>query len=55
MFWNWHTAPGAHDYGDCMTMAYVGAAWQGIGTGGAGPVRRPRYVEVRKCKVQREP
>jgi hypothetical protein len=32
--WVWNTAPGPHDYGDCMHMAYMGAAVQGIGTGG---------------------
>jgi hypothetical protein len=32
--WVWNTAPGPHDYGDCMTMAYMGAAMNGIGTGG---------------------
>jgi hypothetical protein len=32
--WNWKTAPGSHDYGDAMAMAYMGAAWGGIGTGG---------------------
>jgi hypothetical protein len=34
MIWNWHTQPGKHDFGDCMAMCYVGAAWGGIGTGG---------------------
>jgi hypothetical protein len=50
--WRWRTAPGWHDYGDAVTMCYVGAAWGGIGTGGAmpAPVRR-RYVERRKCRV----
>lgn len=33
--WRWHTAPGWHDYGDAVTMTYVGAAWGGIGTSGA--------------------
>ena len=43
--WVWDTAPGPHDYGDCMGMAYMGAAMSGIGTGGAqvrAPVRRRR-------------
>jgi hypothetical protein len=31
--WKWTTAPGWHDYGDAVTMTYVGAAWNGIGTG----------------------
>lgn len=34
MIWVWNTQPGKHDYGDCMAMAYMGAAWNGIGTGG---------------------
>ena len=34
MLWNWHTQPGPHDYGDVLTMCYVAAAWQGIGTQG---------------------
>ena len=38
--WRWHTQPGWHDFGDSVTMAYVGAAWGGIGTTGA-PVARP--------------
>jgi hypothetical protein len=48
MRWEWHTSPsGPHDYGDCMAMADMGAAWAGIGTGGqARPperiVSRPR-------------
>ena len=47
--WIWHTAPGWHDWGDCMTMIYVGAAWSGIGTGGR--LTRRRRKETRKCKV----
>jgi len=42
--WVWNTAPGPHDYGDCMHMAYMGAAVAGIGTGGFQPARR----EVRR-------
>jgi hypothetical protein len=34
MQWVWHTQPGPHDFGDCMAMAFMAAAWQGIGTGG---------------------
>jgi len=30
--WRWDTGPGKHDYGDATYMAYVAAAWQGIGT-----------------------
>jgi hypothetical protein len=34
--WRWHVQPGWHDYGDAVTMCYVGAAWGGgIGTTGA--------------------
>jgi len=35
--WKWHAGPGWHDWGDAVTMAYVGAAWNGIGTGGGVP------------------
>jgi len=52
MIWNWHTQPGKHDYGDCMAMCYVGAAWAGIGTG--GQIVQRKYIERRKPKVQRE-
>ena len=51
MRWEYHEKPGAHDYADSMAMAYMGAAWGGIGTGGKQPTR-PRYVEQRKPKVQ---
>jgi hypothetical protein len=53
MVWNFHTQPGPHDYGDVMGMAYMGAAWAGIGTQGV-VMARPRYVEQRRCKVERE-
>jgi hypothetical protein len=53
MQWNWHTAPGPHDYADVVAQAYAAAAWQGIGTGGQ-QVKPKKYVEVRKCKVQRQ-
>ena len=52
MMWNWHTQPGRHDYGDCMAMAYMGAAWAGIGTQGNVQMpqqtnrRRPRGITV---------
>jgi len=52
--WIWHTAPGWHDWGDCLYMCYVGAAWSGIGTGGRVTIqrkaRRPRgarHVRIR--------
>ncbi len=50
MVWRWATAPGWHDYGDALTMCYVGAAWSGIGT--QGIVFQKRHVETRKCKVE---
>jgi hypothetical protein len=55
--WRWRTAPGWHDYGDAVTMCFVGAAWGGIGTAATMPtpvqVRR-QYVERRKTKVKPE-
>ena len=53
MVWVWNTQPGPHDYGDVMAMAYACAAWCGIGSGGT-PQRPKRYVERRRCKVERE-
>jgi hypothetical protein len=32
MVWVWDTAPGPHDYGDCMQMAYMAASFRGIGS-----------------------
>jgi hypothetical protein len=53
MQWNWHTAPGPHDYADVIAQAYAAAAWQGIGTGGVrAPAQKQqngrsiRYVNV---------
>ena len=52
MMWNWHTQPGAHDYGDAMAMLYALAAANGIGTGGnvnqqqRQPAKRSRSVTV---------
>jgi len=44
--WVWNTAPGPHDYGDCMHMAYMVAAWGGIGTGGSVAVTaRKKYSQ----------
>lgn len=51
--WVWNTEPGPHDFGDCMQMVYMAASVQGIGTGGIIPAKR-KYVETRKCKVQRD-
>ena len=45
--WVWDTAPGPHDFGDCMTMAYVGAVLRGIGTAGQ-QVRIPRNQHKRR-------
>jgi hypothetical protein len=46
--WVWNTAPGPHDYGDCMHMAYMGAAVAGIGTG--GQVVRQQRVNRRSVR-----
>lgn len=40
MQWVWHTQPGRHDYGDVMAMAYMGAAFGGIGS--SGPVQKKK-------------
>jgi energy-coupling factor transporter ATP-binding protein EcfA2 len=50
MVWVWNTAPGPHDYGDCMSMCYMGAAFQGIGTSGI-LVKPAKHVERRKARV----
>lgn len=51
--WVWNTAPGPHDYGDAMTMCFMGAAFAGgIGTGGARFATAPRaYRETRRPRV----
>jgi len=52
--WVWNTQPGPHDYGDCMHMAYVAAAIQGIGTGGESqrkPAAQPRKRRIRHVEV----
>ncbi|OGV61310.1 MAG: hypothetical protein A2498_00885 [Lentisphaerae bacterium RIFOXYC12_FULL_60_16] len=49
--WRWVTAPGWHDYGDALTMCFVGAAWGGIGTTGEHIVRRARPAPRRQCRV----
>jgi hypothetical protein len=49
MVWIWNTLPGAHDFGDCMAMAYMGASWAGIGTGGAKAAPKTvAHVAIRK-------
>jgi hypothetical protein len=52
MVWVWHTQPGPHDYGDCMTMAYALAAWGGIGTGGKVQAV-PRRVRLERTRAPR--
>ena len=44
----WNTQPGAHDYGDCMAMAFAMAAMTGIGTGGQVDTapRRKKYTQA---------
>jgi hypothetical protein len=49
--WNWHTAPGKHDYCDSATMCYVGAAWHGIGTWERSR-RAPRRKRTRVKHIQ---
>lgn len=51
MQWVWATLPGNHDYGDCMTMCYMGAAWGGIGTGGT--VRKPGKKKRHRSTITR--
>ena len=54
--WTWFTAPGAHDYGDVMAMAYMGAAHSGIGSGAVLPTKRQtqRGKQRRRPKVAME-
>jgi hypothetical protein len=51
--WVWDEQPGRQDYGDAMAMAYMAAAFQGIGTGGVIK-RASRYIERRRPKVKYE-
>jgi hypothetical protein len=47
MRWEYGSAPGPHDYGDCMTMSYVAAALLGIDTGQvAKPERKPARIPI---------
>jgi hypothetical protein len=48
MVWNWHTQPGPHDYGDCMSQGYAAAAYVGIGT--SGIIRRRTKKRGRKVR-----
>jgi hypothetical protein len=51
--WDWVKAPGRNDYGDAMAMAYMGAAWAGIGTGGqvVKQAARPKQRRIRHVTV----
>jgi hypothetical protein len=40
--YEWHTIPGRHDYGDCMSMAFAAADFGGIRTGGRSVRQAPR-------------
>jgi hypothetical protein len=40
--WRWTYTPGRNDWGDALAMCYMGAAWQGIGTGGVVQPRKHR-------------
>lgn len=55
MTWVWNTAPGPHDYGDAMTMCFMGAAFHsGIGTGGTNfrtPPRQKFKRNIRRVQV----
>ena len=50
MVWNWHTQPGPHDYGDCMSQGYAMAAYAGIGTSGRIVRRKQNRRRVRSVK-----
>jgi len=50
--WVYDTAPGPHDYGDCMHMAYMGAAAVGIGTGGMRAPQQPRQSRWKKKRIK---
>lgn len=53
--WEW-VSKGPHDFGDAVTMCYAGAAFWGLGTSSVvhSQVTRKRYVERRKCRVERD-
>jgi hypothetical protein len=40
--WEWREKPGEHDFADGMAMAYMAAAWQGVGTGGVTSLPQSR-------------
>jgi hypothetical protein len=45
--YDWARQPGSDDFGDCLAMCRVGAAYYGIGTGGqvAAATTRKRYSQ----------
>ena len=51
--YDWARQPGSDDYGDCLAMCRVGAAYYGIGTGGqvVKPARRVNRRSVRHVRV----
>lgn len=48
--WKWHTAPGRHDYGDAVMMAYIAGAWQGVGNNDVKPVRKKAKIQYVRTK-----
>lgn len=50
--YKWHTESGKHDYPDCIKMAFVGAALNGIGTGGQ-VIRRSRRKKYSQKDLRR--
>jgi hypothetical protein len=53
-YYRWHRTPGIpNDKLDALTYALALASFMGAGSVAATP-RRTRYVETRRCKVQRE-
>lgn len=51
LMYNWHTQPGAHDYGDALAQAYAAAAWGGIGTSGGVAPRQQQRRRATGCTV----
>jgi hypothetical protein len=51
--YDWADQPGANDYGDCLAMCRVGAAYYGIGTGGqvAKPAQRAQGRRIRHVEI----
>jgi hypothetical protein len=47
MVWIYNTQPGGpHDYADVMAMAFMCAAVNGIGTGGANNIKKRKAARV---------